>query len=210
LERLRQALETGDVALVSDAGTPGLSDPGYLLVHYALDAGCQVSPIPGPSAPIAALVVSGLPTDSFTFLGYLPRRQAERRRLMEEISQERRTMLAFEVPHRLLKSLEDLEATFGGGRPIVVCRELTKVHEEILRSTLSEIREHFTKTTPRGEVTLVIGGATEEERWDEAEVRRALDEHMARGLNPSEAAREVAADAGWSRREVYRLTLEDS
>jgi 16S rRNA (cytidine1402-2'-O)-methyltransferase len=131
LERLRQALETGDVALVSDAGTPGLSDPGYLLVRYALNAGCQVSPIPGPSAPIAALVVSGLPTDSFTFLGYLPRRRAERVRLMEEISQERRTMLAFEVPHRLLKSLEDLEATLGGGRPIVVCRELTKVHEEI-------------------------------------------------------------------------------
>ena len=119
-------------------------------------------------------------------------------------------MLAFEVPHRLLRSLEDLEATFGGGRSIVVCRELTKVHEEILRGTLSEIREHFTGIAPRGEVTLVIGGATGEERWDEVLVKRALGECMARGLNPSEAAREVAAEAGWSRREVYRLTLEDS
>ena len=210
LERLRQALEKGDVALVSDAGTPGLSDPGYLLVRYALDAGCQVSPIPGPSAPIAALVASGLPTDSFVFLGYLPRRQIERRRLMEEMSQERRTMLAFEVPHRLLKSLEDMEATFGAGRPIVVCRELTKVHEEILRGTLSEIREHFKEIAPRGEFTLVIGGATGEDRWDEAVVKKELGERMARGLNPSEAAREVAAEAGWSRREVYRLTLEDS
>lgn len=210
LERLRQALEKGDVALVSDAGTPGLSDPGYLLVRYALDAGCHVSPVPGPSAPIAALVVSGLPTDSFIFLGYLPRRQAERRRLMEEMSRERRTMLAFEVPHRLPRSLDDLESALGGGRSIVVCRELTKVHEEILRGTLSEIREHFAEKAPRGEFTLVIGGATGEERWNEAVVKRALGERMARGLNPSEAAREVAAESGWPRREVYRLTLEDS
>jgi len=119
-------------------------------------------------------------------------------------------MLAFEVPHRLLKSLEDMEATFGAGRPIVVCRELTKVHEEILRGTLSEIREHFKEIAPRGEFTLVIGGATGEDRWDEAVVKKELGERMARGLNPSEAAREVAAEAGWSRREVYRLTLEDS
>ncbi|HEY42929.1 MAG TPA: 16S rRNA (cytidine(1402)-2'-O)-methyltransferase [Anaerolineae bacterium] len=210
LERLRQALEEGDLALVSDAGTPGLSDPGYLLVRYALDAGCPVSPIPGPSAPIAALVASGLPTDSFVFLGYLPRRRLERLRLLQEISGERRTMLAFEVPHRLLRSLEDLETTFGGQRPIVVCRELTKMHEEILRDTLSAIREHFAEVEPRGEFTLVIGGVTAGERWDEAAVRRALDERIARGLNPSEAAREVAAQAGWPRREVYRLTLEDT
>lgn len=210
LERLRQALEKGDVAMVSDAGTPGLSDPGYLLVRYALDAGYQVSPIPGPSAPIAALVASGLPTDSFIFVGYLPRRRVERLRMVKELSQERRTMLAFEVPHRLLRSLEDMEATFGGGRPIVVCRELTKVHEEILRGTLSEIREHFTEVAPRGEFTLVIGGVTGGERWDKALVKRALDERMARGLNPSEAAREVAAESGWPRREVYRLILEDS
>lgn len=119
-------------------------------------------------------------------------------------------MLAFEVPHRLLRSLEDLENTLGGQRPIVVCRELTKVHEEILRDTLSAIREHFAKSEPRGEFTLVISGATAGEHWDEAAVRRALGERIARGLNPSEAAREVAAEAGWPRREVYRLTLEDS
>jgi 16S rRNA (cytidine1402-2'-O)-methyltransferase len=156
------------------------------------------------------LVASGLPTDSFVFLGFLPRRQTERLRLLEDMSQERRTMLAFEVPHRLLRSLEDMETAFGGGRPIVVCRELTKLHEEILRDTLSAIREHFAEVEPRGEFTLVIGGAMGGERWDEAAVRRALGGRIAGGLNPSEAAREVAAEAGWTRREVYRLTLEDT
>jgi 16S rRNA (cytidine1402-2'-O)-methyltransferase len=154
-------------------------------------------------------VASGLPTESFVFTGYLPRKQADRLRKLNELATERRTILAFEVPHRLRESLLDLEATFGGKRPIVVCRELTKLHEEILRGTLSEIREHFTEITPRGEFTLVIGGATGEERWEEARVRKELGERMANGLNPSEAAREVAAEAGWPRREVYRLTLED-
>ena len=210
LKRLINELDQGDVALVSDSGTPGLSDPGYLLVRAVLDAGYQVIPIPGPSAPIAALVASGLPTDSFIFLGYLPRRAVERRNLLDELTEERRTLLAFEVRHRLREALEDLETILGPERQVAVCRELTKVHEEIVRGSLRTIREHFTAVEPRGEFTLVIKGAPTGARWDESEVRAALRDRMASGLTPSEAAREVADKAGWKRREVYRLTLEDT
>jgi 16S rRNA (cytidine1402-2'-O)-methyltransferase len=208
VERLLETLDRGEVALVSDAGTPGLSDPGYLLVQAALAAGHRVSPIPGPSAPIAALVASGLPTDAFIFLGYLPRKTAERRRLLKNLAGEGRTMLAFEAPHRLLSTLQDLETIFGPERSIAVCRELTKVYEEIMRCSVSEAREHFFDIKPRGEFTLVIAGAPEKTRWGEADVRQTLKKRLAEGLSPSEAARVVAAEAGWSKREVYRLSME--
>jgi 16S rRNA (cytidine1402-2'-O)-methyltransferase len=208
-ERLLAALEEGDLALVSDAGTPGLSDPGFLIVSAALEAGYPISPIPGPSAPIAALVASGLPSDSFIFLGYLPRKIAERRRLLKELVGEQRTLIAFEVPHRLRKALKDLSEILGHERPIAVCRELTKMHEEIVRGTLNFAHEHFTRHTPRGEFTLVIEGAPPTARWDEDAVRTELNQRLAEGLSPSEAAREVAAVAGWPRREVYRLTMEE-
>jgi 16S rRNA (cytidine1402-2'-O)-methyltransferase len=208
-DRLLATLEEGDIALVSDAGTPGLSDPGYRLVRAVLEAGHLISPIPGPSAAIAALVVSGLPTDSFTFLGYLPRQAVERRRILEELIGERRTLLAFEAPHRLRETLEDLEAIFGPDRPIAVCRELTKVYEEIMRGSIREVCEHFMAFKPRGEFTLVIGGATAEIRWGERRVRSAIRERVGQGLSPSEVARTVAAESGWSRREVYRLVMED-
>ncbi len=204
------ALESGDVALVSDAGTPGLSDPGYELVVAAWEAGHTVSPVPGPSAPIAALVASGLPSDAFVYLGYLPRKQTERRALLESLRAETRTVLAFEVPHRLAATLAEIEATLGSGRPLVICRELTKLHEEILRGTAAELRSHFQAAEPRGEITLVIGGAAKSERWDEVRVRAALAQQLAAGLPPSQAAREVAAAAGWPRRDVYRLTTEDA
>jgi 16S rRNA (cytidine1402-2'-O)-methyltransferase len=208
VERLLETLDRGEVALVSDAGTPGLSDPGYLLVQAALAAGHRVSPIPGPSAPIAALVASGLPTDAFIFLGYLPRKAAERRRLLKNLAGEGRTMLTFEAPHRLLSTLQDLETIFGPERSIAVCRELTKVYEEIMRCSVSEAREHFFDIKPRGEFTLVIAGAPEKTRWGEADVRQTLKKRLAEGLSPSEAARVVAAEAGWSKREVYRLSME--
>lgn len=202
------ALKLGDVALVSDAGTPGLSDPGYELVRSAISAGFQVSPIPGPSAPIAALVASGLPADAFVFVGYLPRRAADRRRLLQSLAGERRSMVAFEAPHRLRRSLDDLVAAFGEERHAAVCRELTKIHEEIVRDTLGGIRDHFNRIEPRGEFTLVVGGAPEEAAWRPDEVRRALEERLAGGMSPTQAARLVAAQAGWSRRAVYRLALE--
>lgn len=205
LDEVLSALVRGDVALVSDAGTPGLSDPGLELVRAALGAGHAVSPLPGPAAPIAALVSSGLPTDAFVYLGYLPRREVERRRLIESLAHEKRTLLAFEVPHRLVDSLGDLADLLGDDRPAAVCRELSKVHEEIMRGTLAEARRRFEAAPPRGEITLVIGGAPEAARWSEAAVRAALDQRTASGESRSQASREVARQSGWTRREVYRL-----
>ena len=207
LETVLNGLDTGDVALISEAGMPGLSDPGYELIRAAIERGYRVIPVPGPSAPIAALVVSGLPSDSFLYLGFLPRRQRERCRLLAGVAQERRTLILFETPHRLCKSLTDIETELGD-RPLAICRELTKLHEEVWRGTVAEARDHFDAVRPRGEFTLVIGGAPQEhERWDEGRVRVALDGLLAQGMGRSAAARSVAADAGWRRSEVYRLGL---
>jgi 16S rRNA (cytidine1402-2'-O)-methyltransferase len=209
LETVLRAIDAGDVALISEAGMPGLSDPGYELVRAAIERGYTVVPVPGPSAPVTALVVSGMPSDSFLYLGFLPRRQRKRRRLLAEIAQEQRTLIVFEVPHRLRRSLADFEAVLGD-RPLVVCRELTKLHEEVWRGTVSEARVHFNEVKPRGEFTLVIGGASEErERWDEERVHAALDALLAQGLSRPAAARRIAAASGWSRAEVYRLGLRD-
>ncbi|NIM94573.1 MAG: 16S rRNA (cytidine(1402)-2'-O)-methyltransferase [Anaerolineales bacterium] len=206
--RILEALSEGDVALVSDAGTPGLSDPGYKLVEAVLECGHKVSPIPGPSAPIAALVSSGLPSDRFLFLGYLPRRISERQRLLNDLAQEKRTMILFEVPHRLLDSIQDMEDILGGTRSVAVSRELTKIHEEILRGTLHEMRSHFSEVKPRGEFTLIIAGAPETDRWSEEALREAVKEALQDGMSPSDAAREIASRSGWSRRQVYKITQE--
>jgi 16S rRNA (cytidine1402-2'-O)-methyltransferase len=209
LETVLSALEAGDVALISEAGMPGLSDPGYELTRAAIERGYSVVPIPGPSAPVTALVVSGLPSDSFLYLGFLPRRQRERRRVLAEAAKEKHTLIAFEAPHRLRKSLADVEAVLGD-RPLVICRELTKLHEEVWRGTASEARAHFGEVEPRGEFTLVIEGAPEEhERWDEERVRAALGELLAQGVQRPAAARRIAAASGWSRSEVYELGLEN-
>jgi 16S rRNA (cytidine1402-2'-O)-methyltransferase len=208
LEEVLGRLELGDMALVSDAGTPGLSDPGFELVRAAIEAGHRVQSVPGPSAPIAALVASGLPTDAFVFIGYLPRRAAERRAMLQSLVEERRTVLAFEVPHRLPQSLADLESVLGSERQLAVARELTKLHEEIFRGTVAAAREHFGAGPARGEITLVIGGAADAPAWDEARVRAALREGKRRGAPPSEAARDVAQASGWPRRQVYRMAME--
>lgn len=202
-------LERGDVALVSDAGTPGLSDPGYELVAAALEAGHPVLAVPGPSAPIAALVASGLPTDAFIFLGYLPRRRPERVALLRTLVNERRTVLAFEAPHRLGACLVDMQAVLGDERRLTVARELTKVHEEILRGTVAEALAHFSARPARGEITLVIGGTDlRPVEWDEARIRSALTQERRLGATPSAAAQHVARASGWPRRTVYRLALE--
>lgn len=210
METVLQALDTGDVALISEAGMPGLSDPGYELVRAAIERGYPVVPIPGPTAPITALVVSGLPTDSFLYLGFLPRRQRKRSDMLAEVAQERRTLVVFEVPQRLRDSLADIESVLGD-RPLAICRELTKMHEEIWRGSVSEARDYFDQVDPRGEFTLVIGGTPEEqERWDEERVRAALDELLAQGLSRPAAARRVAAASGWGRGDVYALGLQDT
>ena len=208
METVLRALDAGDVALISEAGMPGLSDPGYELVCTAIERGYRIVPVPGPSAPVTALVASGLPSDSFLYLGFLPRRPRDRRRLLAEVAQEQRTLIAFETRHRLRKSLADIEAVLGD-RPLAVCRELTKLHEEIWRGTISGARDHFAEVEPRGEFTLVIGGASQEHvRWEKARVRDALEELLAEGLARPAAARRVAAASGWSRGEVYGLGLE--
>jgi len=157
LDYLLDYLEKGDLALVSEAGMPGLSDPGYELIIAAIERGISVVPIPGASAVITALVVSGLPTDQFLYLGFLPRRKGQRQRLLSSIVDEPRTIVAFETPHRLREALTDIEETLGNRR-LSVCRELTKVHEEIFRGRVSQAREHFAE--PRGEFSLVIEGKT--------------------------------------------------
>jgi 16S rRNA (cytidine1402-2'-O)-methyltransferase len=208
LKDVLSRLDQGNVALVSDAGTPGLSDPGYELVRAALEAGHLVQAIPGPSAPIAALVSSGLPTDAFVFVGYLPRRRGERLSVLGALAAERRTSLAFEVPHRLRETLAEMQDVLGPGRRLAVARELTKVHEEIFRGTVAEAQARFGSDAVRGEITLVIGGAAAAGGWDEAQVRRALEEQQRLGTPPSEAARRVAEASGWPRRRVYRLAME--
>jgi len=157
LDYLLSYLEKEDLALVSEAGMPGLSDPGYDLVAAAAERGISVVPVPGPSAVITALVVSGLPTDQFVYVGFLPRRKGQRQRLLGSISDEPRTIVAFETPHRLKESLTDIEEILGDRR-VTICRELTKVHEEIFRGRVSQAREHFAE--PRGEFSLVIEGRT--------------------------------------------------
>ena len=208
LKRMLEALEAGDVALISEAGMPGLSDPGYELIRAAIERNCSIVPIPGPSAPVTALVASGLPSDSFLYLGFLPRRRSKRRRLLAEAASERRTLIFFESPHRLRKSLADFEAVLGD-RPLAICREMTKLHEEIWRGSVAEARAYFDEVDPRGEFTLVIGGASEEDqRWDENRVRIKLNELLKQGLRRPDAARQVAALSGWDRSDVYKLGLD--
>jgi 16S rRNA (cytidine1402-2'-O)-methyltransferase len=211
LSRVREilsALADGDVALVSDAGTPGLNDPGYELVRAALEAGYPVSAAPGPSAPVMALVVSGLPTDAFLYLGYLPRRGVERRRRIEEARAYPYTLIFLETPHRLEEALEDLQAILGD-RPAAVARELTKIHEEVYRGTLGQARAHFHQNEPRGEFTLVVGGAQSQSSgpWGEEQLLQALREGLAAGRPQSQLAGEVAAKSGWERRDIYRKII---
>jgi 16S rRNA (cytidine1402-2'-O)-methyltransferase len=156
---MRRLLEGDSVALVTDAGSPGVSDPGFPLVRAAVAEGIRVESVPGPSAVIAALQVSGLPTDAFTFVGFLPVKGAARRRRLEEWTSRRETLVAFESPHRIASCLEDLEAVWGE-RPIALARELTKLHEQVLRGTAREVREALRPDQRRGEMVLVLGGMT--------------------------------------------------
>jgi 16S rRNA (cytidine1402-2'-O)-methyltransferase len=208
LDRVLAELDQGDVALVADAGTPGLNDPGYELVRAALRSGHTVSPVPGPSAPVAALVASGLPTDAFLFLGYLPRKSSERRRLLEEIAHLPYTLVFLEAPHRLLRALDDLSAILGV-RQIAVARELTKLHEEIFRGDLAAAYRHFEEQEPRGEFTLVVAGSSPQKgEWSEEQVVAELEKGLSSGLPAAQVAGEVAARSGRPRRELYQIILD--
>lgn len=208
-EEILRILETKDVALVSEAGMPAISDPGYRLVQAAVRAAVPVTVVPGPSAVLAALTVSALPTDSFVFLGFLPRRRSARQKLLSEVRDECRTVVCFEAPHRLLASLADILAVCGD-RPIVVACELTKLFEEIWRGTVSGALAHYQQQPPRGEFTLVLAGAAGHgaDVWQEARVERALAQSLRQGLSRRDAVAQVAAVCGWPKRQVYRLALK--
>jgi 16S rRNA (cytidine1402-2'-O)-methyltransferase len=203
LERILAALETGDVALVSEAGTPLFSDPGYELVQAVVERGFPVVSVPGPSALTVALPVSGLPMDRFLYLGFLPRKAADRRRALADVADVRATLVFFEAPHRLRAALADAVAVLGDDRRCAVCRELTKLHEEVWRGTLSGALAEWRDREPRGEFTLVVEGAPEPGPWDEAQVRSALAALLAEGMSRSEAARRVAKQSGWTKSDVY-------
>jgi 16S rRNA (cytidine1402-2'-O)-methyltransferase len=206
-EQILAALERGEsVALVSDAGTPLISDPGYRVVHEAVAKGYTVIPLPGASAVLAALAASGLPTDQFRFIGFLPPKAGARRKALESLSAEAATVIAYESPHRILDSLGDMAEIFGATRPLVLARELTKLHEEFLRGSALTVREELERRgSVKGEITLVIGRAeAQTETVDPlAEIERLQKES---GLDRMAAIKSVAKRLGLPKREVYRLS----
>jgi 16S rRNA (cytidine1402-2'-O)-methyltransferase len=199
-----------DLALVSDAGTPLVSDPGAKLVAAVLEAGHRVVPIPGPSAVIAALVASGLPSERFTFLGFPERKGRARHDLLLRVSQTRESVVLFESPHRLVALLGALAEVCGPDRLVSVARELTKIHEEVRRGTLSEVASYYEANPPKGEVTLVVSPTAVEERREdrehqEEEARLLARELLGGGMKPSTAAKEVAVRLDLARNEAYRI-----
>ncbi len=205
LPKVLRALEDGDVALVSEAGVPTVSDPGRQLVRKALESGASVTAAPGPSAVLAALSVSGMPAGSFIFMGFPPRRRVERRRLLASRAAFPETAVIFEAPHRLRDTLEDLLEAWGDRR-VTVCRELTKRFEEVFSATVSEALAHFSK--PRGEFTLVVeGGTAAAEVWDRQRARDRLAELKRQGMRAREAVSQTVKESGLPRSQVYREWL---
>ncbi|HEY92234.1 MAG TPA: 16S rRNA (cytidine(1402)-2'-O)-methyltransferase [Dehalococcoidia bacterium] len=205
LDYILSCLNCGDVALVSDAGMPGISDPGYELIVAVNQRSITVVPIPGPSVVVTALAISGLPTERFTYLGFLPRKNNDRRRLLESVANEYGAIVVLETPHRLLAALNDMLLVLGD-REIAVCRELTKVHEEVFRGTVSQAIEHFTE--PRGEFTIVIEGKRNEGKPQlTEETERELYYMRGTGMTAKEATAKMTEKTGISKRELYRAWL---
>jgi 16S rRNA (cytidine1402-2'-O)-methyltransferase len=202
---LLRFLETGDLALVSEAGMPGISDPGYELVVASARQGVRVVPIPGPSAISAAVAVSGLPTDQFTYLGFLPRKKSERVRLLEQVSGEPRTLVAFEAPHRLIDAMKYMLEVLGDRR-VAVIREVTKLHEEVFRGTIGEAMAHFQQ--PKGEFTIVIDGSRKEsDGASTAEMQNEIAALQRQGVPAKEAIARLIAITGLPRKELYQAWL---
>jgi 16S rRNA (cytidine1402-2'-O)-methyltransferase len=199
-----------DVALVSDAGTPALSDPGAALVHAAREAGARVVPVAGPSAVAALLSASGMPADRFLFLGFLPRKGPERVRLMGQAAASEWTVVFYEAPHRLRELLADLAGAMGSGRRAIVGRELTKLHEELRAGTVAELLDHWTRTEPRGECTVVVEGTgrVAPAPADPDEARRLARDLLDAGRSRRETVRDLAERTGLSRNEAYKLVME--
>ena len=210
LSRIAEVLDAlgagDDVAVVTDAGTPGISDPGERLVRAALDAGFDVSAVPGPSADVMALVLSGLPTSRYVFEGFLPRSGRDRATRLAEIAAEPRTVVLYEAPHRIRRTVDDLREACGDDRRAAVARELTKLHEEVLRGTLAEIAAALGE--PRGEYVVVLEGAmARDEPVDDDAIRAALRAELADGATKKEAVATVASTLGTPKKRVYALAI---
>jgi len=206
LDFILDKLSQGDVALVSDAGTPAINDPGYELVKAALASNFDVLPVPGPSAPISALAVSGLPTDSFLYLGYLPHKASDRRKAVQKVMDQPYTLIFLESPYRIVEALEDLYYILGD-RNACVAREMTKMFEEYWRGSLNEAIIYFKSQPARGEFTLVIEGKQKDEgeKWTEAELLAAIKKELASEKSAKEISAELSESSGWSKKEIYAL-----
>lgn len=206
-EVVRLLASGATVAVVTDAGTPGISDPGVVLVRAAIDAGFEVSTVPGPSAAVAALVVSGLPTERWVMEGFLPRSGTARTHRLAEVAAERRTVVLYEAPHRVDRTLADLVASCGGDRRVAIARELTKLHEEVWRGTLVEARVRAAEVEPRGEHVIVLDGASAPPVASDEALDAALRDAIAAGRSRKDAAGEVAVALGLPRNLVYDAAL---
>lgn len=210
VEKLQEGM---NIALITDAGTPGISDPGEELVKIAYEAGIEVTSLPGPAACITALTLSGLSTRRFVFEAFLPKDKKERKRILEELQKETRTIILYEAPHHLIKTLEELREALGNRR-ITLCRELTKKYEEGQRTTIDKVLEYYKDKEPRGEYVLVLEGKTKEEVEEERKKEwepLSLEEHMQfyeqKGISHKEAMKLVAKDRGVSKRDIYQALL---
>lgn len=209
-ELVEMMQEGKNVALITDAGTPGISDPGEELVKQCYEAGIEVTSLPGPAAVVTALTMSGLPTRRFCFEGFLPKDKKERQRVLESLKNETRTIVIYEAPHRLVKTLELLEKALGD-RKVSICREMTKKFEEVKRTTLSEAREYYSENEPKGEFVLVIEGRDlqeikEEEiaKWEEMSIEDHVQMYIDKGNDKKQAMKLAAKDRGISKREIYK------
>jgi 16S rRNA (cytidine1402-2'-O)-methyltransferase len=206
LDFILEKLSTGDVALVSDAGMPAVNDPGFELVNAALASNHDVKPVPGPSAPITALTVSGLPTDSFLYLGYLPNKTSERHKRLEEVESQPYTLVFLESPYRIVESLEDIFLILGD-RKICVAREMTKMFEEYWRGNVSGAVQYFKSQAPRGEFTLVVDGKKMDgsQKWTAEQLQTAIENELKNEKSAKDISVELAKQSGWNKKEIYTL-----
>jgi 16S rRNA (cytidine1402-2'-O)-methyltransferase len=207
-ELLRRLQQGDSIALVTDAGMPGISDPGYELVKACVEHGITVVPIPGVTAVITALSASGLPTDRFAFEGFLPAKSQERRQHLETIQADPRTLVFYEAPHRVRQTLSDMVVVLGGDRSVVLARELTKLHEQFWRGTLAEAEAYYRLHEPQGEFTLMVSGyAAIEPVLSESALKAELQQLLQQGLSRSQASRQLAQQTALPRRQIYQLAL---
>lgn len=205
ITELVDQLQSKNIAVVSDAGSPLINDPGFPLVQAAVAAGIKVQAIPGPSSPITALSISGLPADQFTFLGYIPRKNSERREFLSAAAAYPTTLIFLETPHRIQDSLAAMQETLGN-RQIAICREMTKLYEEVIRGTISEAMDHFAAVEPLGEFTLVVAGLVPiTEKWPRERMESEIRQGLAQNIRTKQLSRELSESSGWASKEIYNL-----